>query len=51
MTRNRHSSSIRVPVAAVTPVGAGVDETVVGEAVNKFARSDVAQFAIVDGHY
>lgn len=50
VTGNRHPSSIRMPVAAVTPVSAGVSEAVVGEAVDKFARCDVAQLAIVDGH-
>jgi hypothetical protein len=48
--RNRHPSSIRMPVAAMAPAGALVSETVVDEAVDKFARSDVTQLAIVDGH-
>ena len=39
-----------MPVAPMTPAGARVSETVVDEAVDKFARCDVAQLAIVDGH-
>ena len=50
VTGNRHPSSIRMSVAAVTPVSAGMSEAVVGEAVDKFTRCDVAQLAIVDGH-
>lgn len=50
MTGNRHPSSIRMPVAAVTPAGASVSEAVMREAVYKVARCDVAQLAIVDGH-
>ena len=50
VTVSCHASSISMPVAAMTPAGAGVRETVVGEAVDKFARCDVAQLAVVDGH-